>query len=208
MTVETRHDGTLIVSERLPLLRWGSLIGGVLIAATLAMIQDEPQRLRLGAFLAAGFASLMAFALAALTPDRWFAFDPASRRLTWAVTRLLGAKQGSLSFNEITSVVLQPDFDPEATHARPMFRPVLVTMSGHLPLTSVSGFDRDAGEKLCGDLRGIIALANRDGTPEGTIRELARDGFVVDAVSLARREYGFDLAEAEAYVHALREKAA
>lgn len=204
MKLEPRSDGTLVVSERMSLLRWSALIAGVLLSVLLVAGQLQPGGIAERTFLAAGLAALLALAAAGFIPDREFEFESSAAQLRWSVWRLAYARGGSIPFHEITSVLVQTDVDAESRQRRESYRLVLVTPHGHLPLTSVREFDRVACERLAADVRERIGLTTRSGDARETIADLARNGSVADAVAMASRELGLGLADARHYVETLR----
>jgi hypothetical protein len=205
MKVESPQDGPLALSETLSLLRWGALLGGVLMAAALVVAQKPPSHLDARTFLAGNLVALLAFAIAGFIPDREFEFHSESGELRWRVWRLAYTRAGLLPFREISAVLLKTEIDAESRSRRMSFRLVLVTSIGHLPLTSVRTWDRAACEKLADDIRGRLGL-RMGNAPSQTIEDLASGGHVIDAITLARRELKLDLAEAREYVESLRER--
>jgi hypothetical protein len=208
MKVEHRDDGALLVSERLPVLRWGSLLGGFLLAGTLVLIQRAPEPVDSRAFAVGALVALFAFALAAFVPDRSFAFEPGTGRVLWSVTRLFSTREGELPFADVSSVIIQSHADSDSQNRRLGHRLVLVTSAGHLPLSNIEEFDRGSCEKLAGEIRALLGKPRVEQTPEQSIAELVEAGYVLDAVKRVRAEMGLGLTEAKAYVDSLRRKAA
>lgn len=192
------------------MLRWGSFVAGILLVVTLLTVQRLPQPLDGRGLLGGWLVALLALALAAFVPDRRFEFEPATRRLRWAVRRLLGSRSGDMSFADIRSVLVQTHTDTESRGRRNSYRLVLATVSGHLPLTSIESLDRAPCEELAARIRALIGADSTTGavrSPAMAIAELAEAGYVIDAVKHARAALGLGLTEAKQYVDRLRKKA-
>ena len=206
MTIDDRPDGALVLSERMTLLRWGSLTAGGLLAAALIAT-----RLTLGSgdtrtLLAGGLVSVLALSLAAFVPDRTFVFEPALGRMTWARKRLIGSRQGHDTADRHSR---------RDAPSRPGQR--LQATAAQLPsgLGDAGGVDA-ALERAGVRPRGVRAAGGPHPRadprpphpPASTIASLAAAGQIVDAVTLARRDRGMGLAEARDYVESLRKSSA
>lgn len=155
MTIDDRPDGSLVISDHMTFLRWGSLLAGVLLGATLLVLQvgmalDDTRSLWAGGWVAA-----LSLALAACVPDRTFVFEPALGRLTWTVRRLIGSAGGVLPLTDIREVTLQTDRDTDSKVRGLSYRVVLETSAGAMPLSSRREFDRDACERVAGRIRAM-----------------------------------------------------
>lgn len=154
MTIDDRPDGALVMSERMTFLRWGSLIAGALLAATLIAMRVTMGSGDTRTLLAGGLVSVLALSLAAFVPDRTFAFEPALGRMTWSRKRLIGSRQGATPLTDIRDVRLQVDQDNDSRHRRLLsYRVVLVTRDGSMPLSSGREFDREVCERLAARIR-------------------------------------------------------
>ena len=154
MTIDDRPDGALVMSERMTFLRWGSLIAGALLAATLIAMRVTMGSGDTRTLLAGGLVSALALSLAAFVPDRTFAFEPALGRMTWSRKQLIGSRQGATPLTDIRDVRLQVDQDNDSRHRRLLsYRVVLVTRDGSMPLSSGREFDREVCERLAARIR-------------------------------------------------------
>ena len=203
MKVRTLEDGTLVLDERLTLLRWGAVTGAVTLVAvfTQTAIVRGPLTSRdiLGA--ATGLIALMT--LAACVTDRSFRFDRASGRMRWEIRRLFGAHSGDVPFSDVFRVTLHTSVAVDTQSRRVNYQPFLSTGAGELPLSSFHRLDPGACEALT---RAISDTIGRplDAPRAATVEELVATDRVIEAVTKVRRERGLDLAGARAVVDAIR----
>ncbi len=204
MRLEDR-DGTLVVSERMSLLRWAALACGTLTSVALVVAEFLPGRIGVQAFLGGVMMALLAFTAAGFLPDREFEFDSAGGRLDWSVWRLAYSRGGTIPFHEIRSVDVRAEEDGELRQGPPGYHLVLTTSAGPLVVTSRRQLDRVACERLAVALRERIGLSSTDPDVREAIARLLRSDRFAEAIALASRELGIGLAEARGYVETLRE---
>ncbi len=148
MTVDERSNGSVIVSERWTLLRWGSITTGVLMGVILLVVRIAGTTKDPVMLLPAAGVSLLAMVLGVVIPDRRFAFEPALGRFRWSVRRLAFRQGETLALTDIHDVELDVRNTTGGT-PRESYRVILITSQGPMSLTS--------GRELDGDVCGRLA---------------------------------------------------
>ena len=206
MTIRTLDDGTLVVEERLTLLRFGTAIGALALVAVLVFQYRErglaPRDIAGGV---AGFAVLTA--LAAWFPDRSFRFEPQCQRLSWSEHRLFGTRGGEVPFADVLRVSRREDLDTDSRTRRVECQPLLVTRTRTIPLSSTMSIASGDWDALSAAIARV--LGREDVVAPSTPESLAAEGRMIEAVALTRRraiEAGrpMSLGEAKATVDRLR----
>jgi len=205
MKLRTLSDGSLILDERLTLLRWGALVAAVALAATLGHAAWVRGRVLPREAVGGGLGLVALVTLAAVVADREFRFDRQVGRMRWTVRRLLRTTVGEVRFHEIEGVVLRSEVNTE-NPSRPLrYTPLLETRAGTISLSSFHSGDR----KHCEELAHAVAVVlgrPAESVKAPTVEDLVAAGRLVDAVTLARQERGLDLAAAKSFVDALRRR--
>ena len=98
---------------------------------------------------------IFALAVAAVLYEKdSFTLNKDTRTITWRTGRIWGAKSGTLSFDDVETVCAEPLDIP--TKGPPTYRLMLKCQGHDLPLTNCYLPDRDALDKLCVAISGII----------------------------------------------------
>jgi len=163
--------------------------------AVVAFHRAEPTRDVVGAT----FGALFFFAAGALFTQRChFEFDRAAQQLHWSRRDLFTRAAGTLPFDQIRHAVVQ------SLHSRGTSMTTRVALvladNSHLPLTraySTGG----AAERARVAINELLAVPAT--TPDDDILQLVLAGNKVDAIRLARTHYGYDLAQAKAFIDSL-----
>ncbi|MCI0331128.1 MAG: hypothetical protein L0196_09345 [candidate division Zixibacteria bacterium] len=195
--MEKRPGGSLLVrssgSVRLILIFFG-----VTVAA--GVVLQEPRsftRILLG-FVAA----LLPLSIAAILDGVRFEFDGLKRRLFWRRKNFFRTRSGELGFDEITDVYLgalgEADFERRKWKGKvqQVYRVVLATGSGELPLSNAWSADERAQTKIA---EAVCAVLGKSApvTKKNSFDDLVAAGQNIDAVKLARERLGLSLTEAK-----------
>jgi hypothetical protein len=202
MRVVREMDGSVIIRERWTVLRLAALAGAAAIPVLLAMDSGATTtgRTWIGGLVAAGLLAVVAAAVV----DLEYRFDPRARLVSWRRARLFGRRTGSVAYADIRDVLVRAETerDEDAHRSRTVWRLELVTSDGTLSLTNQRALRPDEHEVVADLLRTVIGLPAPH--PEEGVARLARAGYLVDAVALARRQLGCTLDDASALVDRLR----
>jgi len=179
------------------------LLGAAVVAAVLLQEPRDATRLCLGLL-----AALLPFSLAALLEQARFDFDASQRRLRWRRASWLRSRSGELAFGEITDAEvrtrLETDLDATPRWTYPVYRVVLSTRSGELPLCNAWTGEREGSARVAEAIRTALGLAPGRGAPAALadveLGDLLAAGSEIDAILLVRRRLGLGLAEAKRLV--------
>jgi hypothetical protein len=205
MKLRTLPDGSLVLEERLTLLRWGALVLALALVAVLGHGAWVRGRLLPREAVGGGLGVMALVGLSAAVADREFRFNRALGRMTWTVRHLTRTRIGEVRFHEIEGVVLRSEVDTD-NPSRPLhYTPLLETRAGTIPLSSFNSRDR----KHCEEVAHAVAVVL--GRPTESVKALAVEdlvaaGRLVDAITLVRKERGLDLSAAKSYVDSLRRR--
>ena len=130
-----------------------------------------------------------------------FDFDLEKRDLKWRRTGTFGRKGGTVPFGEIRSAVIQI----HSVGRSPTYRLALMIGGEELPITE--NYSAGARER-CETVRSAIYKAlqidiSPEAAGENDILEMARRGWKIQAMTLARQRRKMSLAEAKNYVDGL-----
>jgi hypothetical protein len=146
-----------------------------------------------------GFSALLSFLCGVVfTKRNVFEFDLVQRQLHWRRRGLYSRQQGDVPFDDIRSVTVQS----LNTSNSPTYRVLLRTDASEIPLTEAYSTGRETHERICAAINEALKLNPSDAI-DNQIQELAMSGRTIDAIRLARTRYGYDLAEAKAFVDGL-----
>ena len=204
MKIRTLENGTLVLEERLTLLRWGAGTGALALVAVLAQTAIVRGALTTRELLGCCLGLAGLFALAALVADRTFRFERFRSRVQWTVRRLFVTRTGELPFEDVIRVTLRASVDTESRTRRVNYQPILLTRAGDLPLSSFHSLDPGDSASLArtiGEILGRPLEAPR----EATVEELVAAHRTIEAVAHVRRERGLDLTAAKAVVDSVRD---
>src|SRR5688572_21649804 len=201
MTIEERHDGTILVTYDSTRLTWLMLaVGGVCLTTVGYDVFIGPRGTdRLAGLLgAAGTCLLVAIVF---LERAWFQFTPATRIVMWRRRWALRQQSGSIPFGSVQSVLVERPMGDEGTPSR---RIVLKTSAGKdIPMTVGYRPDADGAvlhiasriRALLGHGTGAIHLDN--------VRALVAAGKIIDAIRILREEEGLGLLDAKRRIEEL-----
>ena len=201
MTIEERHDGTILVTYDSTRLTWLMLaVGGVCLATAgydVSIGSRGTDRLA-GLLGAAGTCLLVAIVF---LERAWFQFAPATRIVTWRRRWALRQRSGSIPFGAVQSVLVERPMGDDGTPSR---RIVLKTIAGEdIPMTV--GYRPDADGAVLHIASRIRALLGHDSvaTHMHNVRALIAAGKTIDAIRVLREEEGLSLVDAKRRVEEL-----
>ena len=203
MKHRTLADGSLVVEERLTLLRWGAVLSALALVAILGTIAFERGRILPREAIGGGLGLIALMGLAALVADREFRFDRSVGRMRWTVRRLTRTRIGEVRFHEIEGVTLRSEVDTEHPQRALRYTPLLETHGGSFPLSSFQSGDRQQWEDVAHAVAVVLGRPTESLRPL-TVEDLVASGRVIEAIALARRERGLDLTAAKALVDSMR----
>ena len=157
----------------------------------------------LGDIVGPAVGALICFAGGAFFTKRSeFRFDRAARLLTWRRRGLFTRVGGVLPFDQVRRALVDAHADGDGG---PTYAIVLATDAGRIPLTDAYWSGARAKYDAIRDaINATLSVATTaDEQVETEILELALAGRKIDAVALARKRYGYDLAQAEQFVDGL-----
>lgn len=194
----TRHNDDALTIVDFP---W--LIGAIGLPVSLACFYESVATLvrgeRLGETFGAAVGGLVFFFVAAVfTVRSSFHFDLKTRQLTWSRRGRFTQTGGVIAFDRIRGAVLQSINSDEGLS----YRVTILTQSGEIPISIAYSGNAKKHESARDAINQALDLtvASPD---ENDIRELARSGRKIDAISLARTRYGYDLTRAKEFVEGL-----
>jgi hypothetical protein len=201
MTIEERHDGTILVTYDSTRLTWLMLaVGGVcLVTAGYDVFIGPRGTDRLAGLLgAAGTCLLVAIVF---LERAWFQFAPATRIVMWRRRWALRQQSGSIPFGSVQSVLVERPIGDDGTPSR---RIVMKTSTGEdIPMTV--GYRPDADGALLHIASRIRALLGH-GTGAmhlDNVRALIAAGKIIDAIRILREEEGLSLLDAKRRIEEL-----
>jgi hypothetical protein len=162
--------------------------------AAIAFHQGHPTRDVVGAT----FAALFFFAGGALFTQRsHFEFDCAARQLHWSRRGLFTRAAGTLPFDQIRHAIVQSTNSGNSATTRVV---LVLADNSHLPFTRAysSGTSAERARTAINEILAVPATA-----PDDDILQLVLAGNKIDAIRLARTHYGYDLAQAKAFIDSL-----
>ena len=127
-----------------------------------------------------------------------FEFDRVRRQLRWKRGGLLGSQHGLVPFDQIRSATVQ-SLDSSGTHT---YRVAVLTNEGEIPVTDAYSTGIESPERIRTAINTVLNAAPANET-DNDIREMALAGRKIDAISLARTRYGYDLTRAKEFVEGL-----
>ena len=146
--------------------------------------------------------ALLAFGVAAAFTNRSeFDFDLVAKQLTWRRRGLFTNAGGVVPFEQIrgANVEAHNDNDGDLT-----YRVVLRTENGTIPLTETYDGIRERSDRIRTAIVEALTLdLDQNQQIESDILALALAGRKIDAITLARKRYGYDLAAAKQFVEGL-----
>jgi hypothetical protein len=201
MTIEERHDGTILVTYDSTRLTWLMLVvGGVCLATVGYDVFIGPRGTdRLAGLLgAAGTCLLVAIVF---LERAWFQFAPATRIVMWRRRWALRRQSGSIPFGSVQSVLVERPIGDDGTPSR---RIVLKTIAGEdIPMTVGYRPDADGGVlHIASRIRAL--LGHGTGAPHlDNVRALIAAGKIIDAIRILREEEGLSLLDAKRRIEEL-----
>jgi len=201
MTIEERHDGTILVTYDSTRLTWLMLAVGALclaIAGYDAFIGPRGTD-RLASLLgAAGTCLLVAIVF---LERAWFQFAPATRIVMWRRRGALRQRSGSIPFGSVQSVLVERPIGDDGTPSR---RIVLKTIAGEdIPMTVGYRPDADgAVVHIASRIRVILGHDSR-ATHVDNVLALMAAGKTIDAIRILREEEGLSLLDAKRRIEEL-----
>jgi hypothetical protein len=199
MTIEERHDGTILVTYDSTRLTWLMLaVGGVCLAtAGYDVFIGSRGTDRLAGLLgAAGTCLLVAIVF---LERAWFQFAPATRIVTWRRRWALRQRSGSIPFGSVQSVLVERPIGDDGTPSR---RIVLKAIAGEdIPMTV--GYRPDADGAVLHIASRIRALLGHGTTHLDNVRALVAAGKIIDAIRILREEEGLSLLDAKRRIEEL-----
>ncbi len=191
MKITTGPDGSLLLEEGLPVLRWSLLAGAAGLSAhwgdALSTGTAETAKLLLeGA--AVGFLLLCGL----LVQDSRFQFDTARKILSWESRRLIGTKQGQIPFSDIRKVAVLKLSQRDGTAVSIYYQVILVTDALQLRLGS-RDLDETEALRLAEPVHKVLGIIE---PPSIAIpAEMAEAGTKIDAIKARRMATGETLDE-------------
>ena len=201
MTIEERHDGTVLVTYDSTRLTWLMLAAGVVCLATAGydvFIGSRGTDRLAGLLGAAGTCLLVA---TVFFERAWFQFAPATRIVTWRRQWALRQRSGSMPFGSVQSVLAERPMGDDGTPSR---RIVLKTIAGDdIPMTVGYRPDADGAVlHIAGRIR--VLLGHGSGaTHLDNVRALIAAGKTIDAIRILREEAGLSLLVAKRRIEEL-----
>ena len=201
MTIEERHDGTILVTYDSTRLSWLMLAVGALCLAIAGYdVFIGPRGTdRLASLLgAAGTCLLVAIVF---LERAWFQFALATRIVTWRRRWALRQRSGSIPFGSVQSVLVERPVGDDGTPSR---RIVLETIAGEdIPMTV--GYRPDTDGAVLHIASRIRALLGHDSgaTHMHNVRALIAAGKMIDAIRILREEEGLNLLDAKRRIEEL-----
>ena len=201
MTIDERHDGTILVTYDSARLTWLMLAaGGVsLVTAGYDVFIGARGADRLAGLLgAAGTCLLVAIILLERV---WFEFAPATRVVTWRRRWALRQQSGSIPFGSIQRVLVERPIGDDGTPSR---RIVLKTATGDdIPMTVGYRPDADGAVlRIASRLRVLLGHGS-DATHMPNVLALIAAGKAIDAIRILREEEGLSLLDAKRRIEEL-----
>jgi len=195
MKIMRQSDSELVVKDN------GLWLSAVLIIASLPLFYATLAHRARGTLFGAGF--FLVCALICLRRSS-FTFDAGRRTVSWRTTRWLRTSTGSVAFDAITDIGLEPSSgSAEGT----TYRLTIITPQQSIPLTDFYSAGRQRHESLREQLLSFVK-GSAEGTPraqpslsdvvsvEPSIRALLQQGRKIDAVHLLRSTGNVSLTEA------------
>ena len=201
MTIEERHDGTILVTYDSTRLSWLMLAVGALCLAIAGYdVFIGPRGTdRLASLLgAAGTCLLVAIVF---LERAWFQFASATRIVMWRRRWALRQRSGSIPFGSVQSVLVERPIGDDGTPSR---RIVLKTTAGEdIPMTV--GYRPDADGAVLHIASRIRALLGHDSgaTHVHNVQALIAAGKTIDAIRILREEEGLSLLDAKRRIEEL-----
>ena len=201
MTIEERHDGTILVTYDSTRLTWLMLaVGGLCLATAGYDVFTGPRGTeRLASLLgAAGTCLLVAIVF---LERAWFQFAPATHIVMWRRRWALRRRSGSIPFGSVHSVIVERPIGDDGTPSR---RIVLRTIAGEdIPMTV--GYRPDADGAVLHIASRIRALLGHDSgaTHMHNVQALIAAGKTIDAIRILREEEGLSLLDAKRRIEEL-----
>jgi hypothetical protein len=176
-------------------------IGGLVLLGLLVFELSKPNALRKDRWigLAGATATCALFFLFGYETGR-FNFDSRTRSLTWSKQHGPFKKNGSLPFDSIDDVLLQPG--PRRHGVYRNHRVVLVTRDGDLPLMTAYEYDK-MNRVIAEKIRTLLGMPSEDF--DASVRLLLERGEEIAAIDLLREKRGLSLAEARDRVEELKQ---
>jgi len=201
MTIDERHDGTILVTyDSTRLTRLMLAAGGVcLVTAGYDVFIGARGADRLAGLLgAAGTCLLVAIVF---LERAWFQFAPATRIVMWRRRWALRQRSGSIPFGSVQSVLVERPIGDDGTPSR---RIVLKTIAGEdIPMTV--GYRPDADGAVLHIASRIRVLLGHDSgaTHMHNVQALIAAGKTIDAIRILREEEGLSLLDAKRRIEEL-----
>jgi hypothetical protein len=194
----TQQDQSALVIQDFPYL-----IGVIAFPAALFLlyksiataVHSGLTRNAIGAGFGAGFFFLVGVLF---TRRSVFEFDLIHRQLRWRRGGLFSHQQGLVPFEQIRSATVQ-SLNSSGTHT---YRVAVLTNEGEIPVTEAYSTGIESPERVRNAINGVLNTAPANQL-ENDIQELALAGRKIDAISLARTRYGYDLTQAKEFVEGL-----
>jgi hypothetical protein len=131
-----------------------------------------------------------------------FDFDFATQRLTWRRRGLFKNTRGVVPLDQIKSATVESHSDGDGDLT---YRVVLHTHAGPIPLTDIYDGNRNTADQVRTAINQALHLTlDANQQIETDILELALAGRKIDAITMARKRYGYDLTQAKRFVEELR----
>jgi hypothetical protein len=202
MKLRKLADGSLEISERWTLLRFGCGFGGAAIPLAVAWSHWGEDPVALGAWVGAAGGAALLSAIAAIVSDRRTAFDAVSRTVRWQERSWLRMRGGEIPFEDVEDVVVTAQRTREHEHRVGGFTVhysvALLTAAGPLPLTATHGTSRSEYDAVAEAILAVLSRLAKPAEPRDEVRQLVAVGGMVDAVARIRAERGVGLTEARA----------
>ena len=195
MTIEERHDGTVLVTYDSTRLTWLMLaVGGLCLATAGYDVFIGPRGTdHLAGLL--GAASTCLLVAIVFLERAWFQFAPATRIVTWRRRWALRQRSGSIPFGSVQSVLVERPIGDDGTPSR---RIVLKTIAGEdIPMTVGYRPDADGAVLHIADRIRVLLGHDSGATHMHNVRALIAAGKTIDAIRILREEEGLSLVDAK-----------
>jgi hypothetical protein len=194
----TQQDQSALIIEDFPYV-----IGAIAFPAALFMLYQAIATAVRGGLTrnvvgAAISACLFFFGGAVFTKRSVFEFDRVQRQFRWKRSGLFSSHHGLVPFDQIRTATVQS----LSASNPPTYRVAVLTHQGEIPLTDAYSTGSEPAERIRTAINSVLNAAPAN-EMENNIQELALAGRKIDAIQLARTRYGYDLAQAKAFVEGL-----
>ena len=200
----TRDDGRRLVIVDYPLWIGAVMFPAAAVCVVRAVTELARGRRDKGAWIGALIGAALFFLAGTLFTKRSeFAFDFVTKQLAWRRRGLFTRAAGVVPLAEVREAFVQ--INPSRDNGMPMYRLAVRTDGGVVPLTDAFDTDEVKPNRVRDRINAALNVTATDPAQlaESAILELALAGQKIEAIKLARLHYGYELAEAKAFVEGL-----